>query len=62
MKIKTGEYTGFSCSGITEAIQNALQKAGDHSSIEVVETLSTQVGRGKRYYQVLVSTFATRLA
>ncbi|MDI9818958.1 MULTISPECIES: dodecin domain-containing protein [unclassified Legionella] len=58
MKLKTGEYTGSSDSGINEAIQNALQKAGEHTRIEVVETRSSHVGDDKRYYQVTVSTFA----
>ncbi|WED42719.1 dodecin domain-containing protein [Legionella cardiaca] len=57
MKIKTGEYTGSSDSGITEAIQNALAKAGEHTRIEVVETRSSHIGENTRYYQVLISTF-----
>ncbi|ASQ47279.1 hypothetical protein [Legionella clemsonensis] len=58
MKIKTGDYTGSSDAGISEAIANALSKAGEHATIEIVETRSSQVGEDKRFYQVLLSTYA----
>ncbi|KTC87004.1 dodecin domain-containing protein [Legionella brunensis] len=58
MKIKTGEYTGSSNTGISEAIQNALAKASEHARIEIIETRSSQIGEDKRYYQVLLNTFA----
>ena len=58
MKIKTGEYTGSSSSGINEAIQDALQKAGGQSCTEVIETRSSQIGEEKPHYQVIISTYA----
>ncbi|KTD07931.1 hypothetical protein [Legionella jamestowniensis] len=58
MKIKTGDYTGSSNIGISEAIANALTKAGEPARIEIVETRSSHVGGDKRYYQVLLSTYA----
>ncbi|CEK09391.1 hypothetical protein [Legionella hackeliae] len=58
MKTKTGDFTGSSDAGINEAIQNALSKAGQHTRIKIIETRSSQIGEDKRYYQVLISTFA----
>jgi flavin-binding protein dodecin len=58
MKIKIGEYTGFSELGINEAIQNALQKASEYIRVEVIETQSSWISEEKRSYQVIVSTFA----
>lgn len=58
MKIKTGQYKGVSSTGITEAIENALKKADEYTLVEVVETLSSQVGKNRPYYSVLVNTFA----
>lgn len=58
MATKIGEYTGYSDSGINEAIQNALQKASEHKHIEIIETRSSQTGEDKRYYQVTISTFS----
>lgn len=57
MKIKTGQYTGVSSRGINEAIEDALQKADQYAVVEVVETVSSQVGKDKPYYSVLVNTF-----
>lgn len=58
MNRKIGDYTGFSESGITDAIENALLKADEHTRIEIIETRSSQVGDEVRRYQVVVSTFS----
>lgn len=55
--IKTGEYTGYSNSGIDDAIQNALQKAGEHTHFEIIETRGSQIGENKRHYQVTITAF-----
>lgn len=54
---KIGDYTGASTSGINEAVENALEKAGDHSRFEVVETTSSQCRDNNRHYQVTLSTY-----
>lgn len=54
---KTGDFTGYSDSGIDEAIQDALEKAGDHARIEVVETRGSQTTDDTRQYQVTLATF-----
>lgn len=50
------DFEGFSESGIYEAIQNALKKAGDPANFEVIETLGSQRTRTKRQYQVKIKT------
>lgn len=55
---KIGYFTGYSTAGIQEAIQNALEKAGEYLHFEVVETSSCQAGEESRQYQVTLSTFA----
>ena len=55
--IKTGDFTGHSDSGIDEAIQDALEKAGDYARIEVVETRGSQTKGNNRCYQVTLATF-----
>lgn len=58
MKTKDkGEYTGYSDSGIDEAIQNALRKAGEHTHFEIIETRGSQIGENKRHYQVTITAF-----
>jgi dodecin len=54
---KTGEFIGYSNSSIDEAIKNALQKAGEHSYFEVIETLGSHLGEGIRHYQVTIAAF-----
>ncbi|WP_152571537.1 dodecin domain-containing protein [Legionella norrlandica] len=51
------DFTGFSESGIDDAIQNALKKAGDPVHFEVIETLSSQGNQSDRQYQVTLKTF-----
>ncbi|KTD20161.1 dodecin domain-containing protein [Legionella londiniensis] len=55
---KIGYFTGYSNSGIQEALENALEKAGDHLHFEVVETSCFQAGENDREYQVTLSTYA----
>ncbi|WP_133128578.1 dodecin domain-containing protein [Legionella nagasakiensis] len=54
---KIGDFTGYSDSGIYEAVQNALEKAGEHAHFEVVETCCSQGGENDRQYQVTLTTF-----
>jgi len=54
---KIGDFTGTSTSGINEAIDNALEQAGDHNHFEVVETSSSLCSEKNRHYQVTLSTF-----
>lgn len=53
----TGEFTGYSDSGIDEAIQHALQQAGEHSHFEIIETRGSQIGDNTRHYQVTITAF-----
>ncbi|AHE65750.1 dodecin domain-containing protein [Legionella oakridgensis] len=54
---KIGDFTGYSNSGIYDAIQNALEKAGEHVYFEVIETCCSQGGEHDRQYQVTLATF-----
>lgn len=54
--IKPGDYTGYSKSGLNEAISNALQKAGDYQRIEVIETRSSHYSENTSDYQVTLTT------
>lgn len=59
MPTKIGDYTGYSDSGITDAIENALQKAVEqHTYFEIIETRGTHASEGKRHYQVTLSLFS----
>ncbi|TIE00219.1 hypothetical protein DIZ66_16455, partial [Legionella pneumophila] len=49
---------GFSESGIDDAIQNALKKAGNPTHFEVVETLGSQDSQSDRRYQVTLKTLS----
>ena len=55
---KTRDYTGYSDESIDEAVQNALQKAGEHSRFEVIETRGSQLNDNKRHYQIMLTTFS----
>ncbi|HAT6978672.1 TPA: dodecin domain-containing protein [Legionella pneumophila] len=50
------DFTGFSESGIDDAIQNALKKAGNPTHFEVVETLGSQGSQSDRQYQATLKT------
>lgn len=52
------DFTGFSESGIDDAIQKALKKAGDPAHFEVVETLGSQGSQSDRQYQVTLKTLS----
>ena len=54
---KTGDYIGYSESGIDDAIANALSKAGDCKRVEVIETRGSQIGEDQRQYQVTLAAF-----
>ncbi|HHF7344393.1 TPA: dodecin domain-containing protein [Legionella feeleii] len=59
MSTKIGDYTGYSDSGLTDAIENALQKAVEqHSHFEIIETRGIHAGEDKRHYQVTLSLFS----
>lgn len=55
--IKLGDYTGYSETGIEEAVADALEQAGEHTRIEIVETRGSQAKGKHRHYQVTVATF-----
>ena len=55
--IKTGDFTGYSDAGIDDALQDALDKAGDYARIEIVETRGSQTKGNNRQYQVILTTF-----
>ncbi len=52
------DYIGFSESGIPDAIQNALEKAGNPMQFEVVETLGSQENKTTRQYKVRLKALA----
>lgn len=49
-------FTGFSESGIDEAIQNALINAGNPPHFEVIETIGSRDNNAYRKYQVTLKT------
>ena len=50
------DFVGFSESGIDDAVQNALENAGNPMHFEVVETLGSQNNKTRRQYQVTLKT------
>ncbi|WP_298624883.1 dodecin domain-containing protein [uncultured Legionella sp.] len=46
------DFVGLSEYGIDDAVQNALENAGNPANYEVVETLGSQDNNTKRQYQV----------
>lgn len=57
IRVKKGDYIGYSDSGIDEAIENALRQAGEHAYFEVIETRGSQIGESKRHYQATITAF-----
>ncbi len=57
-EIKTMDVTGYSTTGIKEAIQDALHRAGDYVRIEIIEARGSQAKGDNRQYQVTLATFA----
>lgn len=55
--LETRDYIGYSETSIADAIANALQKAGEHSHFQVIETRSSQFPDNKCYYHVTLTTF-----
>lgn len=53
---KTKEYTGYSESGLEEAIQNALTQAENYQQVKVIETRSSHNSDDKRQFQVTLAT------
>lgn len=58
MTKKIGYFTGQSNLDIHEAIEMALEQAGEHAHFEVVETSCSQAGQEDRQYQVTVTAFS----
>ncbi|STX50124.1 Uncharacterised protein [Legionella busanensis] len=54
---KTRDYTGFSEESLNEAILNALEKAQEHSHVEVIESRSSLFTDNIRHYYVTLATF-----
>jgi flavin-binding protein dodecin len=52
------DFTGFSQLGINEALQNALQQAGNPRDFEVIETQGSQDNQTNRLYQVRLKTLS----
>lgn len=55
--IKKGDYTGYSQVGIDDALQNALEKVGEHSHFEIVETLRSFNDENKSLFQITIAAF-----
>ena len=56
--IKSGDFIGYSNEGISEAVQNALEKAGEPARFEVVEMVYSHEGDNQRQYQVTLATLS----
>jgi flavin-binding protein dodecin len=56
---KKGDYTGFSDSCIEDALNNALQKAGEHTHFEIIETRGSLINanKNKPNYQITITAF-----
>ncbi len=52
------DFVGLSEYGINDAVQNALENAGNPVDYEVVETLGSLSNNTKRQYQVTLKTIA----
>ena len=57
-EIKTADFTGYSELGIEEAIQNALDKAGNYERVEIVETRGSQANGDNRQYHVTLTAYS----
>lgn len=55
--IKKGDYTGYSHLGIVDALQNALEKVGEHSRFEIVQTLRAFNDDSKLLFQITITAF-----
>lgn len=52
-----GYYIGYSQVGIEEAIENALQEAGEYTHCEILETLGIQDQQAQRHYKATVTAY-----
>ena len=52
-----GYFTGFSETGIDDAIQNALLEAGEFSKCEIVETFGVQDHLDQKQYHATLLTY-----
>lgn len=50
------DFVGLSEYGINDAVQNALENAGNPVNYEVIETLGSHNSTTKRQYQVTLKT------
>jgi flavin-binding protein dodecin len=53
-------FTGFSESGIDDALQNALNNAGNPIDFEVIETVGSRDNMANRQYQVILKKKLTK--
>lgn len=56
--IKRGDFTGFSNLNFKEAVQNALQNAGEYTHFEIIETLGSKISESQSSYQVTLAIFS----
>lgn len=55
--VKPTDFTGYSDSGLDDALTQALQQAGDYHRVEVVETRSSHTSDRHKSYQVTITTY-----
>ncbi len=58
MALKSRDYIGYSTSGIDDAVQKALEKAGAYKRVIIVETRSSQIANRERMYQATLCTLS----
>ncbi|QRN02535.1 hypothetical protein GH742_00830 [Legionella sp. MW5194] len=54
--VKPNDFTGYSESGLDDALAQALQKAGEYQRVEVIETRSSHTTDDKTY-QVTITAY-----
>lgn len=52
------DFIGFSAIGIKEALEHALQQAGNPGEFAVIETLGSQGTQTTRLYQVMLKALS----
>lgn len=55
--VKNKDFTGYSESGLEDALAQALQKAGEYQRVEVIETRSSHTTEENKSYQVTIATY-----
>lgn len=53
---KPGDFIGYSNSGIHDAVQNALEEAGDPTRFKIIETSCRHDEDDERHYHAMVAT------